>query len=80
MDRHLRIPLGLTPDKLLIPDGCSSDPKVEADLYLKHLKSLGGLGIQLLGLGMNGHVGFNEPPCPSDVSCRVVDLSLSTRQ
>ena len=80
MDRHLGTPLELAPDKLLIPDRCSDDPAKEADLYIKHLKSLGGLSFQLLGLGMNGHIGFNEPPCSSDVPCRVVDLSLSTRQ
>ncbi len=80
MNRHLGSPLRLGSDKLLIPDGRSKDPIEEADLYRKHLKSLGGLSIQLLGLGMNGHVGFNEPPCHPDASCRVVDLSSATRE
>ena len=37
------------------------------------------MGVQLLGLGSNGHVGFNEPPCGAQVGCRVVKLSAATR-
>jgi len=40
----------------------------------------GGVGLQLLGLGLNGHVGFNEPPCGPDSRTRCVDLCASTRQ
>ena len=38
-----------------------------------------GIGLQVLGLGGNGHVGFNEPPCGPDVPCHVVTLSAETR-
>ena len=38
------------------------------------------MGLQLLGLGSNGHVGFNEPPCGPLMACRVVQLSAATRQ
>jgi glucosamine-6-phosphate deaminase len=36
--------------------------------------------VQLLGLGSNGHVGFNEPPCGRERVCRVVELSEATRR
>ncbi|WP_320667076.1 glucosamine-6-phosphate deaminase [Prochlorococcus sp. MIT 1307] len=80
MAQFLGTPLSLTPDKLRLPDGCAKDPQKEALLYAEQLKTLGGVGIQLLGLGVNGHVGFNEPPCGSDSSCRVVSLSAETRK
>jgi glucosamine-6-phosphate deaminase len=37
------------------------------------------VGLQLLGLGLNGHVGFNEPPCGAKAHCRCLTLSASTR-
>ena len=39
----------------------------------------GGLGLQLLGLGLNGHIGFNEPPCGAESRSRCLTLSASTR-
>ena len=44
------------------------------------LQAKGGIGVQLLGLGSNGHVGFNEPPCGREQACRVVELSEATRR
>jgi len=80
MARYLGDPLGLTFDQLRIPNGCPENPQKEASSYVKQLKLFGGLGTQLLGLGINGHIGFNEPPCSSHSSCRVVPLSASTRK
>jgi glucosamine-6-phosphate deaminase len=40
----------------------------------------GGIDLQLLGLGSNGHIGFNEPPCPPDAPCRCLPLSAATRR
>ena len=48
--------------------------------YRQQLASAGGIGLQLLGLGLNGHVGFNEPPCPVDAPCRCLELSDTTRR
>ena len=80
MARHLGEPLRLSPQQLHLPDGESADPQQQACRYADQLQSFGGVGVQLLGLGSNGHVGFNEPPCGPDASCRVVSLSKSTRQ
>ena len=80
MDQHLRNPLGLAAHQVRLPDGTSADPAAEADRYRQQLTSAGGIGLQLLGLGLNGHVGFNEPPCGPEVGCRCVNLSPSTRR
>jgi glucosamine-6-phosphate deaminase len=79
--RHTLVdPLGIDPSQALLPDGLAADPQSEADRYAASLAAAGGLGLQLLGIGLNGHVGFNEPPCEADAACRALDLSDSTRQ
>ncbi len=77
---NLSIPLGIQSGKFFTPNGKSSDPNLECNSYLSKLKIYGGIGIQFLGLGANGHVGFNEPPCDYKSSCRVVSLSDTTRK
>lgn len=62
MDERLGEPLGLTSAQLCLPDGAAADPVQEARRYGQQLRQAGGIGVQLLGLGSNGHVGFNEPP------------------
>jgi glucosamine-6-phosphate deaminase len=79
MERHLGGPLGLQPQALQLPDGAAADPALEASRYGEAVRRQ-GLGLQLLGLGSNGHVGFNEPPCEVTAPCRVVQLSDSTRR
>lgn len=79
MGHHLVGPLGLDPAQVSLPDGATADPEAAADRYAAAIRSAGGIGLQLLGLGSNGHVGFNEPPCGPEVRCRVVRLSSSTR-
>lgn len=61
-----------------IPDGTETDASKEAARYEETIKELGGIDLQLLGLGHNGHIGFNEP---SDIFTRdthIVDLQEST--
>ncbi|MCP9771281.1 glucosamine-6-phosphate deaminase [Synechococcus sp. Tobar12-5m-g] len=79
MRRQLGDPLGLDPGRLQLPRGLAADPDYEALRYGEAIGAAGGIDLQLLGLGENGHVGFNEPPClPSAVS-RCVALSRGTR-
>ncbi len=73
-------PLGLPPGRLQLPDGRAPDPQQEARRYAAAVAAAGGIGLQLLGLGVNGHVGFNEPPCPADAPCRCLLLSEATRR
>ncbi|MEB3261113.1 MAG: glucosamine-6-phosphate deaminase [Cyanobacteriota bacterium] len=76
----LGVPLGLSSEHLLLPDGRAADPDAEAQRYAALWQGAGGVGLQVLGLGLNGHVGFNEPPCAPDSRCRCVFLCPSTRQ
>ena len=79
MQRHLGQPLGLGPQQLRLPEAGADDPEAAAQAYQQGLADAGGVGLQLLGLGSNGHVGFNEPPCGPQIGCRVVQLSAATR-
>ena len=61
-----------------VPDGTNPDA---ADACVKHeqiIKSLGGIDLQLLGLGNNGHIGFNEPGAAFEKETHLVDLAEST--
>ena len=80
MNEALVGPLGLAPGQLQVPDGLAPDPAAEAGRYSRLVAAAGGLDLQLLGLGSNGHIGFNEPPCAQDAPCRCLRLSPSTRQ
>jgi len=80
MHARLAAPLDLDPSQLRIPDGLAPNPDVEARRYAADLAQAGGVGLQLLGLGRNGHIGFNEPPCGPHAPCRVLTLNASTRQ
>ncbi|WP_050757248.1 glucosamine-6-phosphate deaminase [Cyanobium sp. PCC 7001] len=73
-------PLGLEGAQLRLPDGLACDPWGEAVRYGAAVARAGGIGLQILGLGLNGHVGFNEPPCGPEVPCRCVQLSAITRR
>ena len=80
MAHNLGGPLGLDPRQMHLPNGLAPDPAAEASRYAAALHRLGGAGLQLLGLGLNGHVGFNEPPCGPESRARCVTLCPTTRQ
>lgn len=80
MNQALAVPLGLSPGQLQLPDGLAVDSAAEAVRYSRLVGAAGGIDLQLLGLGSNGHIGFNEPPCPPDAPCRCLQLSPATRQ
>ena len=79
MAAALADPLQLPAGALQLPDGCAPGPHAEARRYGLALQAAGGIGLQLLGIGNNGHVGFNEPPCAADAPCRCVALTAATR-
>ena len=61
-----------------IPNGMEADANKEAARYEEIIKSLGGVDLQLLGLGHNGHIGFNEPSDIFPKDTHIVDLQEST--
>ncbi|MEY4431270.1 MAG: hypothetical protein RLZZ533_1206 [Cyanobacteriota bacterium] len=79
MAEQLGDPLDLPAGALQLPDGLAADAEAEAQRYGAAVRAAGGIDLQLLGLGNNGHVGFNEPPCPADAPCRCLALSEATR-
>lgn len=61
-----------------IASGEAVDPVYEAQQYEERIAALGGVDLQLLGLGVNGHIGFNEPGSPADSHTRLVMLAEET--
>ncbi|AWB82622.1 glucosamine-6-phosphate deaminase [Corynebacterium yudongzhengii] len=60
------------------PDGMDPRPWVAAELYEKHIRDVGGISVQVLGVGTNGHIGFNEPASPLRARTRVETLHQQT--
>lgn len=73
---HIDIPL----TKAYVPNGAAKDLEEECRRYEREIREAGQIDIQLLGLGNNGHIGFNEPGTPFDSRTEVVKLADSTRQ
>lgn len=72
-------PLGIHADHVHAPDGRSGDPDVEAARFERRIADLGGVQLQLLGIGRNGHIGFNEPGTPWTSRTHRVELADMTR-
>ena len=71
---HINIDLGNT----FVPNGCAVDLAEEGKRYDEHIAELGGIDLQLLGIGLDGHIGFNEPDKYFVKSTHVVKLHEST--
>lgn len=63
-----------------IPDGTEADSAKEVARYEEVVRGLGGVDLQLLGLGHNGHIGFNEPADEFPKETHIVDLQESTME
>lgn len=73
-------PWGVDFAATVLPDVDGPDPEVAAAKFEAEIAALGGVDLQILGLGTNGHIGFNEPGSPVDSRTRVVELTQSTRE
>jgi len=76
-ERVLR-PLGIEDHQCTFPPADSENIEAAALGYEEKIKSLGGIDLQLLGVGRNGHIGFNEPGSLKHSRTRVVELTQST--
>lgn len=63
-----------------VPDGLSDDPEKTCKEFEKKVKKAGGIDLQLLGIGSNGHIAFNEPGSPFNSRTRIVDISEQTKR
>ena len=70
--------VNIFPEKTHIPDGKAADANNECLNYDRLIARIGGIDMQLLGLGNNGHIGFNEPGSSFDKDTHLVTLSDTT--
>ena len=64
---------------LIVPENASADLATAAEAYERRIAEAGGIDLQLLGIGRNGHIGFNEPPSSLGSRTRLTTLARSTR-
>lgn len=81
MKFHLFDHIDILPENIHVPDGTLPLEEVEAycTAYDQRIHALGGIDIQLLGIGRNGHIGFNEPGSFENSPTRLVRLDATTR-
>lgn len=79
LHRHLIGPLDLEADRVRLLKGDAADMEAECSAYDAALSECGGIDLCILGLGVNGHVAFNEPGSAWDLRTHVVHLSHATR-
>ncbi len=80
MDHRLFRHINIRQDHTFVPDGMEPDGALACQTYEEIIRGLGGIDLQLLGLGNNGHIGFNEPGPIFEKETHPVDLSESTIQ
>ena len=78
MNNNLFKHVNINKDNTHLPNGTAPDPDAECDRYNSLIESFGHADIQLLGIGNNGHIGFNEPGDGFVKGTHVVDLDEST--
>jgi glucosamine-6-phosphate deaminase len=81
MHRHLFNHIDILPENINLPEGIGSkdDVKRLCAEYENKIESVGGIDLQVLGLGNNGHIGFNEPGSSIFSKTRMVNLENGTR-
>lgn len=80
MNKNLFDHIDIQKSNTYVPRGDAHDIQKECLDYEKLLENKGGIDLQLLGIGSNGHIGFNEPGTPFDSKTHLVELAPSTRE
>lgn len=73
---RLRMPF----HQLRVPDAAATDPASEVAAFAATLQAAGGLDLCVLGIGLNGHIAFNEPGAGADSQARMVELTPQSRE
>lgn len=80
MNQHFFEHINIKPENTNVPNGLAGNPEEECERYEKVIADLGGIDLQLLGIGHNGHIGFNEPNISFEKTTHVVELDDTTRK
>lgn len=78
MHENLFNHINIKEENVNIPNGMTKDIKLECKQYDDSIKNIGGIDIQVLGIGLNAHIGFNEPSNVFVKGTNLVDLKKST--
>jgi glucosamine-6-phosphate deaminase len=80
MQEHLFSRVNLPAERINFLDGAAADPAAECARYENAITAAGGIDLQILGIGTNGHIGFNEPARTLEPRTHLVVLKASTRR
>ena len=78
MNENLFNHVNIDKTRTFVPNGMAADPAAACEDYEATVASVGAAAIQVLGIGQNGHIGFNEPDSALEVRTHVTDLTEST--
>lgn len=78
MQTNLFDHVNIDPASTNVPNGMAADPEAECLRYNQVIRDMGGIDIQVLGMGHNGHIGFNEPTDHFPTTVHTVALTEST--
>ena len=80
MNQHLFAHIDLPVTQRHLPNGLAEEASSECERYEQAIADSGGIDLQLLGIGVNGHIGFNEPGTSFHSKTHVVELADATRE
>lgn len=80
MNDHFFNHIDIDQANTFVPNGTAEDFDQECKNYEEQIRANGGIDLQLLGIGSNGHIGFNEPGASFESYTHVVELTESTRE
>jgi len=78
MNKHLFSKVNINPENINLLSGMAENPEEECAAYDKKIKNAGGIDLQILGIGKNGHIGFNEPEANLNAKTHLTALTRST--
>lgn len=78
LELHLHKPLQFLDENINIPEALNGETDSSSQMYEEKIKNAGGIDLQLLGIGLNGHIALNEPGSSAESRTRVVALTDST--
>lgn len=78
MQENLFDHISIKPENTIVPDGLAEDVQAMCEDYERKIEAWGGVDLQLLGIGHDGHIGFNEPGAAFELGTHCVDLTKET--